>query len=954
MQDLQKCFETKTCKTYRPIPFWSWNDKLEPKKLTEQLQWMEQNGTGGAFMHARLGLRTEYLSDEWMECVQACAKEAQRLGIKSWIYDENGWPSGFVGGKLLEDQENCDQYIVSSTGTFDEKADVSYLLTEKELIRVFHGEKEGEYLNLYIRTSVSTVDILNPEVVDKFLTLTHEKYRAHFGEQFEEMIEGFFTDEPQYYRWNTPYTKMMPSHFRENYGEDLFDSLGLLFVEKKGYRTFRYRYWKSMQTLMLENFAKRYYTWCEEHHVKLTGHYIEELYLNGQLLCCGGIMPFYQYEHIPGIDWLGSKTELEIPGKQVSSVAAQTGRKQIITETFGVCGWDVTPADLRRIAGFQYVNGVNMICHHLVPYSERGTRKYDYPAHYSSVNPWVKEDFKAFNDYFTHLGYLLGEGEKFVNVAMLHPLRSAYFDYKWKAPGGNDDLKELQEHWQEDCRVLSSRGIDFHFLDETMLAEHGFVEGNKIGCGRCSYEYLVIPTIYTMDKTTEALISKFAAQGGKLLLLRDKPEYLEGEPYAYSYLKSNATLEEIRLSQPYQVVNDDTLIYSTYRVFKGRPFLYVMNSSKNRSYTQTFWCGDKVRSFVRMDLSDMTEEQVSLTVTLKPGEDALLFFCDRKAPEKKTLMPFPLVFDRAAVRVQENYMMVDKIYYSKDGKEWSKQLPWEYVFSKLIEEKYQGEMFFRYDFEVKVLPEKIYLRTEKSRDIAAWFNGELLSGTLPAEAEYVNLYDVAPLIRKGINSYVVQVDWYEHERVHYAWFGENVTESIRNCLVYDTELQPIELAGTFGVYSADGYAADPENGDFVRADDFYIGDMPTCVSDPCVEGFPFFAGEMVLRQRVTFKCKDILLQVEGDYQTACVKVNGRPAGKLLFEKEVDISNVAVAGENEVEVRLILSNRNRMGQHHASGIRQPTPRSFHTIGTWDGETSFLYHSGCDVKKFKIKR
>ncbi len=98
---------------YACIPFWSWNDKLDADKLVEQIQWMHENGVGGFFMHARSGLVTEYLSREWMECVEACANEAKRLGMKAWIYDENGWPSGFVGGKLLEQEENRDQYTAT-------------------------------------------------------------------------------------------------------------------------------------------------------------------------------------------------------------------------------------------------------------------------------------------------------------------------------------------------------------------------------------------------------------------------------------------------------------------------------------------------------------------------------------------------------------------------------------------------------------------------------------------------------------------------------------------------------------------------------------------------------------------------------------------------------------------------------------------------------------------------
>ena len=41
---------------YRPIPFWSWNEKLEPEELRRQVRAMHDAGLGGFFMHARGGL----------------------------------------------------------------------------------------------------------------------------------------------------------------------------------------------------------------------------------------------------------------------------------------------------------------------------------------------------------------------------------------------------------------------------------------------------------------------------------------------------------------------------------------------------------------------------------------------------------------------------------------------------------------------------------------------------------------------------------------------------------------------------------------------------------------------------------------------------------------------------------------------------------------------------------
>lgn len=953
MKQLNEILEQKEVKSYRPIPFWSWNDKLEVSKLKKQISWMHERAVGGFFMHARSGLQTEYMSEEWMECIEACAKQAEELGMKAWLYDENGWPSGFVGGKLLEDEKNRDKYIEAKEGPFDETADVSYLLTDERLIRVMETDEvqpEMIYLNLYLYTAVSTVDILNPDVVDQFLELTHEQYKARFGEKFSEKIEGFFTDEPQYQRWHTPYTDMIARYFEEQFGEDILDSLGLLFVEKEGYRSFRYRYWKGMQELMLQSYGERVYTWCEENKVKLTGHYIEETSLGFQMMCCGGVMPFYEYESIPGIDWLGTDTYTELPAIQVASVAAQLGKKQVLTETFGCCGWDVSLNDLRRIAGFQYVHGVNVMCHHLLPYTERGTRKYDYPAHYSDVNPWVDEEYGTFNTYFTRLGYLLGEGRQDVRVAMLHPMRSAYFNYKRTEDATGFGVTELDEALCEANKLLGRNGITYHYLDETLLAKHGFVEDGRIGCGLGKYDYLVLPKIYTMDRTTEALVRRFVEQGGRLLLLDKKPTYLEGEPYEYSYLVANCTLDDLIRVQPFAVEYKDTDICVTYRELDGMKYLYMVNASKDKTWEQKFSFPECVKSFGRVDLTDLSVKNVPLNIILHPGEDALLILQDGEVSEEEALNPYELVFRDVKIAFEENALPVDYVRYSTDGENFSKPWPYAALFQKLIKEKYEGTIFFRYEFHVKELPEKILLKAEDSRDVKTWLNGILLTERMPSDVEYMNVYDITTKVMKGKNEYTVQVNWHEDESVYLALFGENVTESLKNCMVYDSELQPIHLVGQFGVYTETGYSVtEPQ---YVEASDFYIGTCPEKVHDLTVDGFPFLAGEVTFAQCVYFETKDILLRIPGEYQIAEVMVNGIVCGRLLFEKEIDISQAAVVGENEISVRLWISNRNLMGPHHMNGSKRSfvLPGSFDFSGTWEEDQSPDYHESYDLKLF----
>ena len=53
----------KDLSDYKSIPFWSWNNKLDEQELVRQAEWMHDVGIGGFIIHARTGLKTEYLGE---------------------------------------------------------------------------------------------------------------------------------------------------------------------------------------------------------------------------------------------------------------------------------------------------------------------------------------------------------------------------------------------------------------------------------------------------------------------------------------------------------------------------------------------------------------------------------------------------------------------------------------------------------------------------------------------------------------------------------------------------------------------------------------------------------------------------------------------------------------------------------------------------------------------------
>ena len=898
----------ETLNKYKSIPFWSWNDRLEIDKLLSQIDWMKQNGMGGFFMHARSGLLTEYLSDEWMECVHACIEYAQKEGMDAWLYDENGWPSGFVGGKLLEDPQNHDKYLTYTIGDFESGALVNYIIKGDELIRCNESVAGEEYLNVFENLSTSTADVLNPQVVQKFIDLTHEQYKLKLGDTFSKKLKGFFSDEPQYHRWNIPYTDMIRKYFDEVLHEDILDGLGLLLIKKNGYRRFRYLYWYGMQQLMLNSFAKMVYNWCEDNGKLFTGHYIEETSLGNQMMCCAGIMPFYEYEHIPGIDWLSRVCDSPIAMKQVSSVAAQLGKEQVLCEMYAGCGWDVTPRELKRMTEYMYLNGVNLTCQHLLPYSEKGNRIHDYPAHYSEINPWVKDQFKTFNDYFTKLGALLSLSQKQPRVAVLQPIRSAYFDYNHSLMEEGFGITELDGKYAELLLKLESAGVEYHLLDETLLGKYGSVENNTLTCGKCNYDILVLPYCITMDASTEKLLNMYVKNGGKVFLFDGKPQYIEWIPSDYKYLESNITWQEILDSRSYAYEYSGGRFCMASFEKDSQEFLFVMNHSLEEVCNVEFNLSKEYESFKAISLIDESERVLPLSFTLQTGESFVLVPCKSSADiieGIKTVIPKNKY---KVVDFKENYLIIDTLKMSKNGADYGEKISVPMAFIELLTERFEGSLKLKYEFEVKEIPEHISyeLNTDCSKNV--YING----------AEY-NDSEISNLLKLGINTIEFEINYFQNQNVYDVLFGENVTESMKNCLVYDTELTPLVIKGKFGVFEKNGFVS-RDNALFGK--EFYISGVPEYINSFVECGFPFFAGKMRLRGKFECSGKETALNLSGRWHAAEITVNDKFIGNMLLSDKIDISNAVNSGENSLEVVMTVGNRNLYGPHHYSVNAEP--------------------------------
>ena len=787
-------------RTFKPVPFWSINSKLERSEMERQISEMNDFGLGGFIFHARAGLETPYLSDEWFEAVGVALEKAKELGLKAWIYDEYGWPSGFVGGKLLSDEKNRAGFLrYEVKNYFDDSAYAVFVKRGcgKRCGNIESvGNIEGvdgsggddfervespiagitEYHTINRLLTDAYCDILNPRVTDLFIEETHEKYYARFKKSFGKELAGFFTDEPQYYRYETPISSVCEEEFFKAYGENLKDGLIWLFVQnEKGY-PFRVKYYNLLNKLYCENYYKKLYDWCDDRGILLTGHSVEETLFFTQMWGGADCATSYLSEHIPAIDNLARDGTAEISAKSVGSVAAQTGKKLVMTETFGCSGYGVTPRELKLIADKQYVYGVDLMCQHLYNYTFSKLGKIDCPPSFGRIMPW-KSFYKSFNGYFSKLGYIIANSNEKTEVAVITPMESVYLDYL--RLDESKSRAEVDEPFSGLLSELKKRGVSYHFVNEKIAEKTGRAENGKLIIGERSYSQVVLNPCREMKGTTLALLKEFSGQGGEIFG-KTLPEFIDGKK-AKIVLPFDDDFDGLK--KPTEIAFDGEVAYS-YRTLGGRDFVFVVNESE-KAITMT-----TKEKFSEYDLV-ADEYRGGKNKNTVPARSAMIFELGDIGKNERFSTRSEVVPEY--VSSDENTLVADNVTVkTEDGRTFEGYF--HGVYERLVKSGYVGKA----DVTFRFLSDGDYLAKliiEKQKSGYKSFNGEKL--TFKQSESDIGYEFSCVNVKKGENVLAYTIDFSDGERVGKILYDPTVPESLRNCIAYETGIEQIFVRGRF-------------------------------------------------------------------------------------------------------------------------------------------------------------
>ena len=512
------------------VCFWSWNSDISEHEITKQLSDFAGGRIQGVIIHARAGLKIEYMGKEWFSMFRFAVKEAERLGLEVWIYDENGWPSGFADGKItVLGSEFCLKRMEFSF----RREDIPKEVSDDNIIAVYEGEGtsyhrinpkggEGNLFFWYIADSYY-VDLLNPKTTEKFIEFTHEVYKEELGEYFGGTIKGVFTDEPQLNSDGCVWSTFLSGKFEEITGENILDNLWLLAVNGSGYTKFRYDFWKSVGSLYGENFVKQVADWCGNNNLLFTGHYASEDGLCNQIMCSGSLTSNYANMSLPGIDHLGSRIASPVLMKQVSSVSRQFGNANALSETFGCGGWGVSFRQLAWIWGGQSVLGITKPCYHLSAFSLEGRRKRDYPPVFSYQEPWW-DQFKWFSSWIENLNLLMTCGERELHTLVIPPVTEIMSEFHDK---DRKHIHFISSQFRVLVENLLDLQLDFDIGDEQLLAQNARVENGVISFGKCRYDTVFVSYQNIISKGVAELLEEFSKSGGRVIFINQMPENYE-------------------------------------------------------------------------------------------------------------------------------------------------------------------------------------------------------------------------------------------------------------------------------------------------------------------------------------------------------------------------------------------------------------------------------------------
>jgi hypothetical protein len=500
--------------------------------------------------HMKLGNKgMVYLSDEFLAVYKAAVEEAKKEGMQVILYDDYAFPTGTVAGQFYQKfpqlmASRLDKVEANKKGkgtlmiTFPEGTilgavlmnqadkslkDVSDQVKGKVLsISVDEGDWKlmGFYLNHEAVLKIRNPGIINyieKKSVQKFLTISYDKFYNSVGEYFGNVIPMSFYDEPSLH-WldGRMWSQDLNAIFVQKYGESPIKYYPALWYDI-GERTASAR--NALHGIRAEMFSDAFMRqindWCKAHNLRFSGHVDQEEIPNPSM-SNGDLMKVFKYQDVPAADdiffWGRANTGYKI----VTSASYNYDKPVTWAETYAAYGV-INKDTAYRVAMDQYAMGINM----QTPFPGAVEEKLD------------SGEMQEFNKYIGRLSYMLQGGRHVSDVAVLYPIASAMaynvFGEGWEyAYLGGHMPKEL-DYMTVGEYLFRYLRMDYTYLHPEVFDEKCSIENNQIHLGNVvnaeDYRLFILPGGSTIKASNAEKMLEYFNQGGKIIATSMLPYY---------------------------------------------------------------------------------------------------------------------------------------------------------------------------------------------------------------------------------------------------------------------------------------------------------------------------------------------------------------------------------------------------------------------------------------------
>ena len=568
---LREAFQNPPDK-HRPMPFWHINGALTTAGIEQQISEAKQlSGYGGVAVlpvsagrqwggtgFISPGTEPAYLSNEYFDRYEDILRSSEKHETEVILYDDIDFPSGSAGGRLqaaypeytrksiVKDEiavKGPKQVTLEHPGESRLLMAVSAMNTATcevmDLGPFMKGSQlswnvpAGEWLVMFFSCRLNAgrhVDYMQPEAVDKLLSMTYDEYAKRFSRYFGNVVKKTFYDDVGVGedRWTPAITAIFEKKYGKNpalYYPALFYDIG---PETQAARV---AFLDIRSELMAEGYVRKVAEWSAKHNLLSMGHPPEN-YSPNTVVASGDILKYYRHTQIPLLDAIFFYGRGLHGFKQISSAADLGDKPEVAAEIYGAFQADMDSLMLYRVAMEVMARGVNFIVPHGMWYNPE-KEKIRIPPLVSWQNPLLGESLPYYSTWVARSCMLLHGGSRVSDIALLWPITAIqaetyiYRDRNSGLPVANWLPPHVNHHDLSNLLTNELRR-DFTFVHPEDLHNGKIVaEGKELILNNTvniqRYKVLLLPGGEVISVETLKAAKNYYDGGGKLLFTASLP-----------------------------------------------------------------------------------------------------------------------------------------------------------------------------------------------------------------------------------------------------------------------------------------------------------------------------------------------------------------------------------------------------------------------------------------------